>query len=116
MQRCRLFIAVGAAFSLLPATAFQAVADDSCNESYARDRLEKLLQVLHQPKAKAAMEAAKADLDADGEIDNPDDAEYLMAAAVFISAKRNLDGGSADGACEILQRSKGLVDQVIAGQ
>src|SRR4051812_5271737 len=107
---------VGAALSFLLMTAFQAVADDSCSASYARDRLEKLLRVLQEPEAQAAMDAAKADLDADGDIDNPEDAKYMMAAATFISAKRNLDGGSVDGACEILQRSKDLVDEVIAGK
>jgi hypothetical protein len=108
--------AVGAALSFLTAAAFQAMADDSCNESYARDRLENLLRVLHEPKAQAAMNAAKADLDADGDIDNPEDGKYLTAAGAFISAKRNLDGGSVEGACEILQRSKTLIDEVLAGE
>ena|SRR5690242_18825412 len=117
MQRRRLSITVGAALSFIAtAMGLPAAADDVCNEAYAQDRLEKLLHVLHQPKAQAAMEAAKADLDADGEFDNQDDAKYMMAAATYISAKRNLDGGSADGACEILQRSKALVDDVLAGQ
>ena len=62
------------------------------------------------------MDAAKADLDKDGDFDNPDDAKYMMAAGVFISAKRSLDGGSVDGACEILQRSKSLVDEMIGGE
>ena len=100
----------------LAATTIPAVADDTCNESYARDRLEKLLDALHQPKAQRAMIAAKDDLDSDGDIDDPEDGKYLTAAGAFLSAKRNLEGGSVDGACEILQRSKSAIDEVIAGK
>jgi hypothetical protein len=110
-------IGFGAALSVLIALATSpAGADAACSETAARDRLDALLHALHEPKAQKAMAAAKADLQADQDIDNEDDAKYLMAAAVFHQANDHLNAGYADEACAILQKAEKLLDEVIAGR
>jgi hypothetical protein len=117
MQRCRLFVAAGAAFLfLLMELAAAAQAAQPCDKAVARNRLGQLREALQRPESMAAMDAAKADFAQDQDFDNEANAKYLAAAMVYFKIERYLDGGAIAEACQFLAEADGLINQVVAGK
>lgn len=106
---------VGAAFSLaLVSLAGAALADQPCDATSARARLDVLKAELQKPDSMAAMDAAKADFAADQDFDNEDNAKFLAAAAVYFKAERELDAGAVEDTCAFLDQANGLINEILA--
>jgi hypothetical protein len=108
-SRSTLLAAMGTA--LLVAAA-PARAEVPCSEKMVRDRQAKLLEALHTPEIRAKMDAAKKDLDEDGDFDNEQDAKYLIAAAAWHAIDRNLHAGP-EAACEAMMKHEATIKAVL---
>jgi hypothetical protein len=108
-SRSALLAAMGTA--LLLATA-PARAEAPCNEEMVRDRQAKLLEAFHTPQIRAKMDAAKKDLEEDGDFDNQKDAKYFIAAAVWHDIDMNLHA-SAEAACEVMMKHESTIKAVL---
>lgn len=110
VQPCSaLLVAIG---TVLLAAAAPARADVPCNEKMVRDRQAMLLKALHAPEIRAKMDAAKKDLDEDGDFDNEIDAKYLIVAAAWHAIDRNLHAG-AEAACELMMKHEPTIKAVL---
>ena len=85
---------------------------DPCNEKLVRDQQAKLLEAFHTPEIRAKMDAAKKDLEEDGDFDNQKDAKYLIAAAAWHDIDRNLHAG-AEAACEVMMKHEATIKAVL---
>ena len=104
-----LLAAMGTA--LLVAAA-PARAEVPCNEKLVRDRQAKLLEAFHTPEIRAKMDAAKKDLEEDGDFDNQEEAKYFIAAAAWHDIDRNLHAG-AEAACEVMMKHEATIKAVL---
>ena len=95
------------------AFAAAAQADTACNEKVVRDRLAAMEAAFRQPDMQAKLSSAQKDWLDNNEFDDEASAKYLGVVAAYHSIKRNFDGGSVDGACEILTRSDPMVKTVL---
>jgi hypothetical protein len=114
-MRRRRWLAIGAALSLF-AAALGAAADPVCDESAVREALGRLGDALGTPRARAAMQAARDDYDADQRFDDEENVKYLAAAALYVKAKDSLEAGDVDAACRLFQNAGKLIEAVIAGK
>jgi hypothetical protein len=89
-------------------------SETACNADTVRDRLAKLEAAFSQPKMQAKLSAAQKDWQEDNDFDDPESAKYLGTVGAYLSIKRNFDGGSTEGACEILIRTEALVQSVLS--
>jgi hypothetical protein len=101
-----VFLPAAMAFLALVASA---QAETACNEKLVRDRLAAMEEAFRQPDMQAKLSAAQKDWLDNNDFDDEASAKYLGAVAAYHSIKRNFDGGSLDGACEILTRSDPMV-------
>ena len=106
---CALLAAMGTA---LLAAATPVRAEVPCNEEIVRDRQAKLLEAFHKPEIRAKMDAAKKDLEEDGDFDNQKDAKYFIAAAVWHDIDMNLHA-SAEAACEVMMKHESTIKAVL---
>jgi hypothetical protein len=108
-SRSALLVAMGTA---LLAAAADACAEVPCNEEIVRDRQAKLLEAFHTPEIRAKMDAAKKDLEEDGDFDNQENAKYFIAAAIWHDIDMNLHAG-AEAACEVMMKHEPTIKAVL---
>ncbi|HJR21889.1 MAG TPA: hypothetical protein VJ822_09740, partial [Dongiaceae bacterium] len=87
-------------------------AEVPCNEKMVRDRQAKLLEAFHTPEIRTKMDAAKKDLEEDGDFDNQEDAKYFIAAAAWHDIDRNLHAGT-EAACEVMMKHEATIKAVL---
>lgn len=106
------FALLAAMSTALLAAAASARAEVPCNEAMVRDRQAKLLEAFHTPEIRAKMDAAKKDLEEDGDFDNQEDAKFFIAAAAWHDIDRNLHAGP-EAACEVMRKHESTIKAVL---
>jgi hypothetical protein len=109
---CRLLAVLAVALGAMILIAGNADSETACAETTVRDRLAAMLDEFHKPEVRAKMDAAKKDLEEDGDFDDEEQGKYFILAALWHDIDINLHA-SAKAACEVMMKHDAMIKSVL---